>query len=146
VKKKHLVWILYCALIAGLVSGSFVAGRAIARPNVASAQAVPGSNAPEAPNAAYFQCPQIVSVGVFYNRIHLQCGTTNTIGSDIVRYYAYPNDAAHATGANELLALGNTAYALGKGAVLFYNSTSSDNPAGCNTGDCRGLTGATIYP
>jgi hypothetical protein len=150
VNKKHLVWILYFALIAGVIGGSFVAGKAIARPSVASAQEILGSNAPEAPDAV-FRCPQIVSVGTFYDRIHLECGTANPVATGPgtttdVYYYAYANDPAHATVANELLALGNTAYALGKGADLFYNSSSSDNPSGCGTGDCRGLTGATIHP
>jgi hypothetical protein len=148
VNKKHLVWILYGALIVGLVGGSFVAGKAIARPSVASAQDAPAPNAPEAADAV-FRCPLIVSVGTYYNRIHLKCGTANPVdigggNTTNVYYYVYPNDPAHATTANELLALGNTAYALGKGADLFYNSSSSDNPAGCNAGDCRGLTGATI--
>jgi hypothetical protein len=144
-KQKYLAWILYSALIVGLLAGSFVAGKAIAQTRAARAQDVPESNAPEAADGV-FSCPQIVSVGVFYDRIHLQCGTVNAIGSDNVRYYAYPNDAAHATVANELLALGNTAYALGKGADLFYNDPSSQNPSGCNAGDCRGLIGATIHP
>jgi hypothetical protein len=145
-KQKYSVWIVYCALIAGLVAGSFLAGKAIARPRIASAQDAAGSNAPDAPNASNFHCTDINNVAAFDNRIHLRCATANPVGTDTVYYYAYANDAAHATTANEMLAIGNTAFALGKGVYLYYNADPALNPPGCNTGDCRGLVGVSMAP
>lgn len=140
-KHKHLVWIVYCVLIAGLIAGSFYAGKALAHPTVASAQETAGSNAPDMPNASHFACNNISSVAAFDNRVHLRCATAN--GSII--YYAYATDRAHATTANEILAIGNTALALGKAVELFYNADPALNPPGCGSGDCRGLVGVDMY-
>jgi hypothetical protein len=145
-KSKHLRWILYCALAAGLVAGSFLAGKAIARPGVARAEAPAGSAAPDVPGAAHFRCPAIDQVAAFNNRIHVHCTTAVTVGSDSVSYFAYPTDAAHANTANQMLAVGNSAFALGTQMDLFYNADSALNPTGCNTGDCRGLVGVDMLP
>jgi hypothetical protein len=145
-KQKRLVGILYCVLIVGLIAGSFFVGKAIARPRVASAQDAIGAQALTMPGANPFGCPVIDEVAVFENRIHLHCNTVNMVGSDAVSYYVYSTDPAHATTANEILAIGNTAFALGDPMDLWYNADSALNPPGCNTGDCRGLTGAEIVP
>jgi hypothetical protein len=145
-KHKHFVWMLYCALILGLLAGSFFAGKAIARPRIASAQDTTGPKAPTEPNANPFGCPVIDQVAVYESRIHLHCNTVNMVGGDAVTYYAYATDAAHATTANQILALGNTAFALGDPVDLWFNADSSLNPPGCNPGDCRGLTGVEVVP
>jgi hypothetical protein len=43
-----------------------------------------------------------------------------------------------------MLAVAQTAFALGKGVVIFNQTSSSYNPAKCNTGDCRLLTGLSM--
>jgi hypothetical protein len=142
-KQKYLVWMGYCALVAGLIAGTFFAGRALARPKVARAQDITGSNAPQAPSGS-FECTNIDNVAAFVGRVHLRCATGRIVGQDTVYYYAYATDSAHATTANELLAIGNTAFALGKGVFLYYNDDPALNPPGCNPSDCRGLTGASM--
>jgi hypothetical protein len=87
-----------------------------------------------------FGCTNINNVAAFEDRVHLWCATAN--GS--ILYYAYATDRAHATTANEILAIGNTALALGKGVVLFYNDDPALNPPGCQSGDCRGLVGVSM--
>lgn len=145
-KSKHLRWILCCALAAGLIAGSFMAGKAIARPSVARAEAPAGSAAPNVPDASVFRCPSIDQVAVYENRIHVHCTASVTVGTDTVSYFAYPTDPAHANTANEMLAVGNSTYALGQQIDLFYNADSALNPAHCNTGDCRSLVGVDMIP
>ena len=87
-----------------------------------------------------FLCPSINQVAVFENRIHLRCSTAD--GS--IRYFAYATDPEHAETANQILAIGNTAFVLGRSIYLFYNSNSALNPPGCLVSDCRGLFGVSM--
>ena len=87
-----------------------------------------------------FGCTSIDNVASFDNRIHVHCATSN--GS--IEYYAYPTSGSNGYTANRMLAVGQTAFALGKGVVIFYQSSTSYNPPGCNTGDCRLLTGLSM--
>lgn len=144
-KAKVFVWGKTIALVIALLGISFYAGRVLARP-VTSGQAqvniqTDGADIPNAPDAS-FTCPIINNIAAFNNRIHLRCSNSN--GG--ILYYAYANDPAHATVANQILAVSNTAFALGSGVYVYYYTDSSLNPPGCNVNDCRGLSGVSIVP
>jgi hypothetical protein len=112
---------------------------------IATAQNAAGTKALSMPNAT-FDCPGIDLIAVFENRIDLRCNTVNTVGSDAVTYYAYSTDPAHATTANQFLAIGNTAFALSDPVILFYYDDPALNPPGCSAVECRGLMGISIIP
>ena len=92
------------------------------------------------PEASNFYCPSVNNVASFNNRIHIRCGTAN--GS--ILYYAYATDSANVATANQMLAIGNTAFVVGRPVWFYYNASSSLNPPGCNAGDCRGLVGISM--
>ena len=141
--KRVLVWCGYSALIVTLLILSFLAGRALAIPRDVRAQEGVIAGVPELPNApnASFYC-DVSNVASFDNRIHIRCSNSN----NGIYYYAYPTDPVHVATANQFLAIGNTAYALGHHVWVYYDSNSSMNPAGCNTSDCRGLYGVSMVP
>jgi hypothetical protein len=144
-KVKVFVWGRYAALTIVLLVVSFYAGQALTNPtsSVRAQENIQTSapNIPDEPND-WFECSPVREIAAFSNRIHVRCYTAN--GS--IYYYAYPNDSAHSSVANQMLAVGNTAFALGKGVIVYYNADPSLNPPGCNTGDCRGLWGISIIP
>ena len=141
--KSVLVWCGYSALIVLLLTLSFIAGQALALPRNARAQEGVDAEVPNLPNApnASFYC-DVNNVASFDNRIHIRCNNSN----NGIYYYAYPTDPSNVATANQFLAIGNTAYALGHHVWVYYNSSSSLNPTGCNTGDCRGLWGISMVP
>jgi hypothetical protein len=139
-KRQTIVWIGYAVLLTALLGIAFLAGRAAVRSNVASAQAQGGANPLLVPNAASFAC-SVSNVAAFENRVHLRCTTSPGGG---IYYFAYASDPAHFSTANQILAVANTAFALGKPVWVYYNISSSLNPPGCNTGDCRGLVGVSM--
>jgi len=141
-KRQPFVWIGYAVLLIALLGIAFLAGRIAARPNVADAQAPASVDPLAVPNAASFSC-SVDNVAAFENRVHLRCTTSPGGG---IYYFAYASDPAHFSAANQMLAVANTAFALGKPVVVFYNSDSSLNPPGCNVGDCRGLVGVSMLP
>ena len=57
---------------------------------------------------------------------------------------SHPTASSGGYTANRLLAVAQTAYALGKPVWVYYVSSTSSNPPGCNTGDCRFLTGPSM--
>ena len=140
-KAKVFVWGRYAALIIILLVISFYAGQALAKPttSVRAQDNIQASepNIPNEPNAV-FHCPVVTGIATFTNRIHLRCNTAN---NGTIYFYAYPNDSAHSVVAGQMLAVINTAYALGKGVDVYYYPDSGSNPPGCGTGDCRGLWG-----
>jgi len=141
-KKKVLVWGGYSTLIVILLIVNFFAGQALARPETTRAKEEVNEPIPDDPDApsANFYCSSVNNVAAFENRVHLRCSNSN--GGII--YYAYATDPAHVATANQILAIANTAFALGKGVWVYYNSSSTLNPPGCNTGDCRGLIGVSM--
>lgn len=139
-KAKFFVWGRYAALIIILLVISFYAGQALTNPttSVRAQDNIQASepNIPNEPNAV-FHCPVVTGIATFTIRIHLRCNTLN--GN--IRYYAYSNDKAHSVVAGQMLAVINTAYALGKGVDIYYYTDTSLNPPGCSINDCRGLWG-----
>ena len=102
------------------------------------------------PNVANFQCTisNIAAVQVVLatnipeeDRIYVQCA--NPPGS--------LSSFASAVGtnpgiANRYLVVLNTAVALGKTVTVYYDINSNNNPAGCQSFDCRKLTGLVLGP
>jgi len=130
------------ALVVFLV-GAFIAGWAFFGGGHAQAQTTPEEADFVDAAASTFWCSSIQNVGVFGGsvaRMHVRCTTAN---GDIL-YYAYASDPANIASSDQLLAVATAAFALGKGAWLYYDSSTSYNPPGCNVGDCRHLTGIVM--
>jgi hypothetical protein len=135
------------AILAGLglcllLIGGVVAGR-LARPAAVAAQ--PGAaRAARTTLAArdgnkWFEC-QLVNVAAYTHRIHVMCNPAD--GS--IAYFAQANDPAHATAANEMLAIANTALALGRSIDVLYDPSDLDTPPGCLVTDCRTLLAVSM--
>ncbi len=76
------------------------------------------------------------------NRIYVQCA--NSPGGGLFSFAS----AVGTNGgtANRYLAILNTAVALGKTVSIFYDINSINNPLGCQSADCRKLTGLVLGP
>lgn len=130
---------VFVLAVCGLLAGSFFAGRLLAGTDGAQAQAGINPVSPAGTEAS-FACT-INNVAAFDDRIHLRC--TSSPG-DGIWYFAHPTGSFSGYTASRLLAVAQTAYALGKPVWVYYVSSSSSNPPGCNTGDCRLLTGVSM--
>jgi hypothetical protein len=139
-QRVRFVWIGRAVLVIALLCTAFIAGWATARPNPASAQTGASADPLEVRNANSFYC-NVNNVAAFETRIHLRCSTSPGEG---VYYFAYASDPAHFSTANQILAVANTAFALGKPVWVYYHADSSLNPPGCSPSDCRGLTGVSM--
>ena len=139
-QRVHLVWVGYAVLIVALLCIAFIAGRATAEPSLANAQTGPEVAPLEVEGATSFYCT-VNNVAAYETRIHLRCDASP---GDGVYYFAYATDPAHFSAANQILAVANTAFALGRPVYVYYQSDSSYNPPGCHTSDCRGLTGVSM--
>ena len=130
---------VFVVAVFGLLAGSFVAGRLLARPEVAKAHAEDTYASPASLEASFY-C-NVNNVAAFDNRIHVRCTISSGEG---VLYYAHPTGSSNGYTASRMLAVAQTAYALGKPLYVYYVSSSSSNPPGCNIGDCRLLTGVSM--
>jgi hypothetical protein len=76
------------------------------------------------------------------NRIYVQCA--NSPGGGLFSFAS----AVGTNGgtANRYLAILNTAVALGKTVSIFYDINAINNPLGCQSADCRKLTGLVLGP
>jgi len=144
-KKKLLIWVSTISLIVLLLIAVFYAGQTLARHGIARAQADLSESMPNLPNSPDFVSHYcyVNNVAAFETRIHIRCSNPTAEG---IAYFAYATDAAHAVTANQILAIGNSAFALGADVWVYYNTSTSYNPPGCNTGDCRGLVGVSMVP
>ncbi len=131
----------YVAALAILLAVCFYAGSLATSDQPVSAQ---GANNPTdltAPEGE-FSCT-IGNVAVYENRIHVYCPAH--VG--LIKYFAYSVlSSAQSRQANRYLAILNTAYALGKPVLVAFNDSSTANPPGCQTDDCRLITGLAIAP
>jgi hypothetical protein len=145
VKKKLFIWVGSISLIVLLLMAIFYAGQAMARSQPARAQAGLSESMPNLPNSPDYSTHlcYVNNVAAFETRIHIRCSNPTAAG---IAYFAYPTDAAHAVTANQILAIGNSAFALGADVWMYYNLDSAYNPPGCNTSDCRGLVGVSMVP
>jgi hypothetical protein len=138
---KHSVGsrVVFVLVVVGLLAGSYFAGRVLTRPQVATVHAEAPSFSPAGIEASFY-C-YLNNVAAFDNRIHLRCSTSP---GDGIGYYAHPTNSSSGYTASRMLAVAQTAYALGKPVWVYYVSSSSSNPPGCNTTDCRLLTGVSM--
>jgi len=144
-EQKQLRSIVFVVVLLALLTGSFFAGRSIADRRVSHAQSEGAPAAPADPNFSSFACTNVSNVAVFENRIHVKCATVNVVGGTYnVYYYAYPTGSFDGYTASRMLAVGQTAFALDKPVWIYYEASTSYNPSGCNTGDCRLLVGLSM--
>jgi hypothetical protein len=78
------------------------------------------------------------------NRIYVRCATSS--GGGVFYYAANAVGTTNAGIANRYLVMLNTAVALGKTVTVYYDISSANNPIGCQSGDCRKLTGLVLGP
>jgi hypothetical protein len=143
-KYSQLRSVILGLVVVALLTGSFLAGRTFADRRVARAQSEGAPAAPADPSFSSFYCSNVNNVASFDNRIHLRCATTNNVGGDLVRFYAYPTSGSSSSTANRMLAVGQIAYALDRGVWIYYQASTSYNPPSCNSGDCRLLVGISM--
>jgi hypothetical protein len=140
-RRESFASIVYGVPVIALLGGAYIAGRATSNRSLASAQAGAAAGPLAVPHASSFLCT-VNNVAAFDNRVHVRC--TSSPGGGGIYCFGYPSDPAHFSTANQILAVANTAFALGRPAWVYYHSSSSMNPTGCNTGDCRGLFGVSM--
>ena len=144
-EQKQLRSVVFMFVVLALLGGSFLAGRIFADRRVSHAQSDGLPAAPADPNFSSFACTNVSNVAVFENRIHVKCATVNVVGGTYnVYYYAYPTGGFDGYTANRMLAVAQTAFALEKTVWIYYEASTSYNPSGCNTGDCRLLVGLSM--
>jgi hypothetical protein len=136
---------MFVLVLVVLLAGSFFVGRGFADRRVSYAQSEGVPPAPADPSFSTFACTNVSNIAVFENRIHVKCATVNVVGGTYnVYYYAYPTDSFAGYTASRMLAVGQIAFALDKPVWIYYEASTSYNPTGCNTGDCRLLVGLSM--
>jgi hypothetical protein len=135
---KYRTWIFYAVLVFGLVAASFLFGSLREGTRTVRAQDVLAPGAPD----AYTTCTTIENVAVYESRMHVKCSP----GVGLIKYFAYSTDSAHSSTANRMLAVANSAYAVGDKLGIWYDSNSSNNPPGCQVNDCRLMQGLVWVP
>lgn len=99
------------------------------------------SEGPSEPDSSPFTCT-INNIGVFTNRIHVKCSP----GDGAIAYFATSAVPSNQLYANRMLTILNTGFALGKKVIIYYNSSSANNPSGCAASDCRKMTDIILLP
>lgn len=131
VRVSYLIVLLVLA-IACFMAGNLFTGRS----SVQAQAPVPAEMA--VPDAAG-TCT-ITDVGVFNNRIHVNCQPGVGGIPTAIHYFAMPTlTPAESRLANRYLALLMAAKALGKTPYVAWLTSSSSNPGGCLVADCRQL-------
>jgi hypothetical protein len=131
---------VFVLAVVGLLAGSFFAGRQLTGPEGVQAHAEVNPASPTSIESSFY-CTVVSNVAAFDNRIHVRCSTSP---GDGIWYFAYPTNSSSGYTASRMLAVAQTAYALGKPVWVYYDLSSGSNPPGCNTGDCRLLTGISM--
>ncbi len=115
--------------------------RVIRQPAATAAHSGEGAFSEESrsPSASSFLCTPS-GVAVFEKRVHIHCTTADSNG---VSYFAYPNtDAAQAA---RVLSLLLVAYTTTSPVWIYYDPNDTSGSAwGCQVGDCRVFTGASM--
>jgi hypothetical protein len=135
-KLRSLVFVF---TVLALLAGSYLVGRSFADRRVSHAQVAVSPVSPASLEGA-FAC-DVNNVAAFENRIHVRCSSSPGSG---IYYFAYPTNAGGGYTANRMLAVAQTAFALGKPLWVYYYESSEYNPPDCLTQDCRLLTGVSI--
>jgi hypothetical protein len=130
----------FVLVVCGLLAGAFFAGRLLAGPKAVQARSQPDPVSPSSIDSSY-SC-YVNNVAVYENRIHVRCDAPYQETG--IWYFAYPTDSSTGYTANRLLAVGQTAGVLGYPVWVYFDLDPDSNPPGCNTGDCRLLTGISM--
>ena len=131
-------WIPYLVVTLVLAAACFLVGNLFVERSVAQEPAADALAAPDASGTC-----DIETIATFENRIHVRCKpSSGGIGATIV-YFAAPTSDSRQT--NRLLAMLMTAYVLNIDPWVYWNSSSSANPSGCISTNCRLLEGVE-YP
>lgn len=121
-----------------LIAASFLAGSAAGAGQPVNAQAGRIGLGPDTPT---YTCT-ITYLAVYDNRIQVECNYPSA-----TFYLAAPfGTPAESRQTNRLLALLNTAVALNKHPVMWFNTNPAANPPGCSAADCRLLQGVVLMP
>ena len=131
---------VFVLVVCTLLAGSFLAGRLLARPKAVQARTEPDPISPASIDANY-SC-YLDNVAAFDDRIHVRCD--DDYFETGIRYFAFPIGGANGYTASRMLAVGQTAFALGKPVWIFFDSNSDSNPSSCYTTNCRLLTGISM--
>ena len=99
------------------------------------------ASAPESTTAFYSCAP--LTVGSFYNRVHVLCTAPAPGG---ISYFAYCT-AFDSANASRMLSIFTAAKATGKNVGVYYDPNDLNGAScGCQTSDCRAISGAEIRP
>jgi len=134
------------AILLMLTAAAFAAAVHFKSP-VSAQAAQPADEGPYkdllAPQSWVWRSCVISDIFASESRIHVRCTTASPAN---IFYFAINGDSAHQNFANRALVLLNTAYALNKPVWVAYDTETSANPPGCQTGDCRALVQILIQP
>lgn len=133
---------VFVLVALALLAGSFFAGRLLARPKAVQAQSGPDPISPAGVDAVLsFNCEVVANVAAYDDRIHVRCLTSP---GDNVWFFAHPIGGANGYTASRMLAIAQTALALGERVYIYYILSSDSNPPGCDPGNCRLMTGISM--
>jgi hypothetical protein len=132
---KPVQKIIFALIVVLLLLASFLAGRMYNKPMNVLAQEITDD---ENRATAGFNC-NINEVAMYANRAHIRCANSVAVGSDTVWFFAIENTSANKTFINRVIAIGLTNMSMNRWVYVNYDTSSSNNPPGCLTGDCRKL-------
>lgn len=138
---NNVRWFVLALVLVGALALSgawFLRGQA-----QAELPEVPQGSGMLSPDASAFHTCTVVEIAAFEDRIHVRC-TTAPSSAPAVFFFAASTLPANSQNANRFLTLLNTALALNKTVYLWYDTSSSANPSGCSTGDCRKIVALYI--
>lgn len=122
-------------VIVILLATAFIAGRIQKDPVAVQAQEIlEGED-----RFSSFGC-YLDNVAAFENRIHIRC---TTAAFDDVKYFAIENTRENEELISRVMAISLTNMTMNWPVWVYYEASSSYNPPGCNTGDCRKLVGVS---
>ena len=132
--KKTIQKVIYAVVVVLLLLGSFFAGQLLNKPMNVQAQEITGDET----RAIVFNC-NIDNVAIYSNRAHIRCTNFITVGSNTVRYFAIANTNENEMFINRVMAIGLTNMSMNRYVEVWFDTLASNNPSGCQPGDCRKL-------
>lgn len=140
-RKTRMIALVLIVVLFGI---GLLAGISLWIPRSAIAQGEPNSGQPQNPESTKIFTCNISEIAIHRNgdRMHIRCNP----GDGTISYFAAPSSGSDAVRANQLLTLANTAYALQKPIIIWYETDPAFNPPGCLTSDCRGIIALVLRP
>jgi hypothetical protein len=132
---KSIHKVLFALIVFLLLLASFFAGRMQSKPTMVQAQEILED---ENRYSTGFNC-NINMVSIFDNRAHIRCSNPPTEDGDLIYYFAVETTSENEMLINRMVAISLTNLAMNRYVWVLYETSASDNPPGCNTGDCRKL-------